>query len=750
MEKPGSPEALGIIRSFLTLALGETVTGYLCLAFLPNTPTRKFRERWYSYPDQLDEAVLEIKGCLLTDNVYFCPQLFSQQKRRKEYVRFTPSAWADLDACDPRRLQVEPSMLWESSPGRHQALWLLDRVAPEDAEALSRRIAYAHAEDGCDRSGWDLTQLLRVPYTYNYKYGTVTNHPIVTPHRAGRERYRLDDFPYEEVAEYLYDKFPYPDRDSLEGMDADELLASKGRMLPPSIWHLYNTEPEPDRKEGWSGALWNLLMLLGEYGFTREETLVIAIEAKCNKYARDGRSNTMLWADVCRAFSRLEKQSEQDTPSTRADDNGLLSDEERDRVRHMEPTFIEHYIEWARTTGDAAQQYHQAGAFVALSTILSGNLVLPTSFGTIVPNLWFMILADTTLTRKTTAMDLAMDCVEEVDIDALLATDGSVEGLMTALSTRPGRPSVFLRDEFSGLLEAMSKKDYLAGMPEVLTKLYDGKSQKRLLKKETIAVTLPRLIIFAGGIKNKVTGILTHEQVSSGFMPRFVFITAESDVTRVKPLGPPSERTDNGRAVIIAALTDIASHYQQVHLMEVSGPGGQVGGVKAEVRKVYSARLTDDAWIRYNSLEYALLNMGLQEEYLADVLTPTYDRLAKSILKAAVLLAASVQRSEEVVVDEDHILRAIHYGERWKTYADDVIGRIGRSSDEQQLDRVIKSLANHPEGLTKSKLMQWHHLNARTTSIILDTLEQRGVLVRRKSGRGETLFITQFGASLVQ
>src|SRR5690606_32174212 len=118
-------------------------------------------------------------------------------------------------------------------------------------------------------------------------------------------------------------------------------------------------------------------------------------------------------------------------------------------------------------------------------------------------------------------------------------------------------PSVFLRDEFSGLLEQMTKKDYMAGMAELLTKLYDGKMQKRILRKETVEVREPILILFAGGIKNKVTRILTHEQVSSGFMPRFIFITAESDISTLKPLGPPTQKTINTGDAIRNELIDI-------------------------------------------------------------------------------------------------------------------------------------------------------------------------------------------------
>jgi predicted transcriptional regulator len=220
-----------------------------------------------------------------------------------------------------------------------------------------------------------------------------------------------------------------------------------------------------------------------------------------------------------------------------------------------------------------------------------------------------------------------------------------------------------------------------------------------------------------------------------------------SDVSRVKPLGPPTEKTDEGRQGIVAALQDLAAHYQMTHLMELPGLNGQ-GNTKAEVRKVYQAQLTDDAWIRYNRLEHELLQAGLATEYLADVLTPTYDRLAKSILKASVLLAASVQRNEEVVVTEDHILRAMAYGEEWKKFADDVITNVGRSSDEQQLDKLINTLKLHPNGMTKSKLMQWHHLNARQASQLIDTLEQRGTIITRKSGRGQLLLLTDYGANI--
>lgn len=707
--------------------------GYVCLAFLTPDKTN-FWERFYMYPDELPEMVKEVRLQLASHNVYYCPHLFQNKKRKKEEVFSTPTAWADLDTCPPESLRLTPTLLVESSAHRWQALWQLDEVEPDDAEFLSKRIAYFHAEEGADRSGWDLTQLLRVPMTYNFKYNaTAGDRQVVRLADYHPSSYRMNDFSvYPASADENTEVIPMPEPDQLPE-HAENLLQEKRRMMNPLLWSLYNTEPQED----WSKPLWQLHMMCFEAGFTREESFAIAKGAKCNKYARDNRADRLLWKEVLRAHARGSATAGLLEVPQGPERTTLLTEEEQESVRRQPESFVERYIAWARGLGDAAHQYHQAGAFIILSTLLSGNVRLPTSFGTFIPNLWFMILADTTLTRKTTAMDIAMDLIQELDSDAILATDGSIEGLMTSLSLRPGRPSIFLRDEFSGLLEAMTKKDYYAGMAEVFTKLYDGKMQKRVLRKEILEVKDPRLILFAGGIKNKVTGLLTFEQVSSGFMPRFIFITAESDVTKLKPLGPPTDTTQNNRHVILDEMADLQAHYQVMTTTTLKNvPNGKI-----EIPAMFEARMTDEAWIRYNELEMRMLEAGTQSEFRADTLTPTYDRLSKSILKAAVLLAASRSRAEQIVVELDDILRAIHYGEQWKIHADDIMANIGKTTYERQIVNIHKLVWRKP-GCSRSQVMQHYHLNAKVTTEVFQTMEQRGLIVVRRTGKTEQLYPT--------
>lgn len=723
-----SEQADAVRETFFKVAFGRE-EGYVCLAYLTREKDRRLKEHFFHWPEELPKMITDIKANHLHSDAYFCPQLFENPgRRKKDNVKNCPNLWADLDTCDPDLMLLKPTITVESSPHRWQALWVLDEpIAPLDAEIISKRIAYNHAPDGADRSGWDLTQLLRIPQTLNFKYD---DQPVVVVTSVTGAKYRQKEFDaYPAVAAEELLSLPEPMPENLPTLEPLELMQKYRHSLNPLSFQLFSVEPEQS-KEGWSGVLWQLQMLLFESGMSREEVFHIARDAACNKYRRDGRPESVLWSDVCRAFIRHQENINAVViPGTRQVD--LLSDTEFDLIKGKK-SFVERFIEWAEGLGDAAPQYHQAGAFILLSAILAGRVRIPTSFGNILPNLWFMILADTTLTRKSTAMDIAMDLLIEVDSDAVLATDGSLEGLMQGLSGRPGRPSIFLRDEFSGLLEQMTKKDYYAGMAEALTKLYDGKFQKRILRKETIEVKDPVLILFAGGIRTKIQSLLSFEHVSSGFIPRFLFITAESDVARMQGLGPPVARDLSGREALIDELRDLINHYAQTDTIIKPGTN-----IKVIVQKQFQASLTTEAWTRYNEFEMAMAHSGM-ESSAPELMTPTYARMAISTLKAACLIAAT-RMEEEVVITKEDVLRAISYCIQWRLYANDVINGVGKTAVERDLDRIHKAIVAKP-GISRSKLMQSYHLTSRSADMLFATLEQRGQITPTKMGKGTVYY----------
>lgn len=146
-------------------------------------------EKWFELPRQLSDMTAYVKANS-TKDVYFTPYLFSEHKRRKECAVWTRSVHADLDGCPPQSLRTVPSLLWETSPGRHQAIWLLGpQEAVQDVEELSHGVALAHKDAGCDQGGWDIGQLLRVPGSSHNK----REPHLIAPAVAGPD-YTLDGF----------------------------------------------------------------------------------------------------------------------------------------------------------------------------------------------------------------------------------------------------------------------------------------------------------------------------------------------------------------------------------------------------------------------------------------------------------------------------------------------------------------------------------------------------------------------------
>lgn len=106
--------------------------------------------------------------------VYQCAHLLTGKRRVKENAAQVIACYVDGDGAQPGTGVPDPTATVESSPGRQQFYWrLTTAIDPVRAEQINRRLAAAMR---ADMSGWDLTQVLRPPGTYNRKY---PNNPEV-------------------------------------------------------------------------------------------------------------------------------------------------------------------------------------------------------------------------------------------------------------------------------------------------------------------------------------------------------------------------------------------------------------------------------------------------------------------------------------------------------------------------------------------------------------------------------------------
>lgn len=239
---------------------------YFCIS--TKSSTGKWRDNFFKRRE-----IKEI-GQFIADHsdkdIYFCPHGFTEPQRRKEFALMPKLLWSDLDEADPRTIKIKPTVAIESSPGRFVGLWFIDREMDEE---LNRRLSYAV---GADKSGWDLTQVLRVPGTRNYKYNSV---PRVHLLWQDGPSYKCDE---------LEKKLPGVKKNKkIESSDASELFKKYQKKLPHWLRReLINGQPTQGKR---SEMIWKMENAMIEAGVDTEDAFVMIKASAWNKFA--GRNN---------------------------------------------------------------------------------------------------------------------------------------------------------------------------------------------------------------------------------------------------------------------------------------------------------------------------------------------------------------------------------------------------------------------------------------------------------------------------
>lgn len=697
--------------------------GYVCIATAKPKAKDSFKQHFFQWPEQREQLIDFIETNTIGNNLWFCVNLLAEPKRQKQYCLPGRLVWADLDTAQPHEVTPNPQCVIESSPGRFQGVWRTNRVLdPYEAERYSKRIAYTYSVNGSDKSGWDLTQLLRIPLTNNYKYNEA---PKVVLSQVEDDLLDPSAFDLLDEAEDTDEatEIPSPKLDTLPNPE-QVLLKFWPTLRTTGFVALYEEEPQED----WSRSLWRFLLLCFEAGMNEEEAYAMALQAKCNKYVRDKRPLSHLWRDVIRASAVIKR-----TVALTGVGAGpglfmpTLVEDDEDGI--SEDTVIFDYIKWATASTDARPEYHELCAYMLLSSLTAAGLKLKTSYDTFMPNLWGLVLGNSTLTRKTTAMKMVVEIIYEIDRDIILATDGSVEGILSGLAGRPKMVSMYFRDEVGGFFDAISKKEYLAGMPELFARLYDVPPvETRRLRKETITVVEPVFIFFGGGIRDKVYSLVSEQHILSGFLPRFLIVSGDADLKTIRTTGPPTEQNNAARDEIRTQMARLYAQFNQRVEMEI--PGGH-----APMQVSTEVVLTPEAWTKYKEIEFHMLETA-SESHLSGLALPTYERLSRSVLKMSMLTAASYKEPEDlkIIVDREDVVTAARFAQRWGRHTVDLLLNSGRSQSQQLMEKVLHSIREHP-GVLRGKIMQWHGLDKKTMDNVQATLEERGQIHCTKQGR---------------
>ena len=643
-------------------------------------------QKFFDYPQQKEDMVAHATANGNGD-VYFSPILFASPRRIKENAKTVSVVYADADTCEPENFFVEPSISVQTSEGRWHTYWILDGEAdPQEVALVAKKIAYAHSHQGCDRSGWNTTKLLRVPNSMNRKEGK--DYPVTAT--SNGSVYSLA-----ELAEQYGDVEVEPIRDlSLKELPSQwpDLMQTMGKIQSnPEIIGLYMEQPAPNADM--SVLLWKLELQLFRQGLTAEEVFVIARNAKCNKYhspLRPKRNDADgdLWREVQRASVSYQDQPAHQYEAVepiveiarlKQEDVKFLTDDEQ-YIVDSRRTFVDDYMDWAKSKTDAAYQYHIASAFTVLSSAFADIGYAIPKYGKMGLNLWFMVLGETTLTRKSTSRNLMLRMIREFEkysgyqID--IGSDATPEGVTAILAERDGKTSLLHRDEVQGMFKDFINKTYMASAAERFTELYDGhvpvviRSGKG--KSQTERATT-NFVMFLMGITSKVADVLTTEYFRSGFLARFLYVTAETP-DRSKEL-EDIQQADEYEIVVRDAVMDklVKGIYNAVVFWQKKG--------EPNPRPI---RLSDPALERFNQFKWEMGNWA-ESHPERDSIEPSRQRLALSVWKCAILLAMHEQKEQ---VELRHMLTAIYYSQDWFKNLIKMASAISASEWQRDVDKL--------------------------------------------------------------
>lgn len=268
-------------------------------------------------------------------DIYFCPHGFNRRSRTKGEAVLPKLLWADLDFADPSKIKPKPTYAFESSPGRYVGLWALKSTMNED---LNRRLTYAI---DADHGGWDLTQVLRMPGTRNYKYKAQPR--VRTLWKDGKT------WSIKSIEKYL----PEPD-------DADE--DGVVYVSPSEVFEKYQDKlPRWARRElmakkitgkaDRSEMLWKLENACLEAGMEMEEAFAVIKQSVWNKFKGRRNEDEQLIRELRKAVDgafrekpkgaeKLRRKSDKEESESEDDDYSFLKFESMDDVEEEEIDFI--------------------------------------------------------------------------------------------------------------------------------------------------------------------------------------------------------------------------------------------------------------------------------------------------------------------------------------------------------------------------------------------------------------------------
>jgi hypothetical protein len=393
-----------------------------------------------------------------------------------------------------------------------------------------------------------------------------------------------------------------------------------------------------------------------------------------------------------------------------------LSDEDM-RLATVGRGWLNDYVRWATRAAPASPEiFHEAMGLWLLASVSTRRVALPVSGEMIYPNLYILIVAKTSLYRKTTAMKQVRRLMEAAGMEPLrLPEDATPEALFDELSgVKPsnfdamtdsnradwlkGRAvaaqRTFIKDEASSIFADL-RKDYKAGLAELLLQGYDGDGGRisKLLKARGLITLKDMCLSFLGATTPVMMAkYMTNEEQENGFAARFAIVTPE---------GPPVYQESGDAVGVPAALVDrVRSIFNEVlpwHNGKQPVAASEYGEVISP--PVMKATAEPNAMKRLLAYRRALGFDMIEQDVVSEDKSASYSRIPTLAMKIATLLAMSeTQPGQTVTIHESNALAALLIAERWRESLHRLDRDTARATGNRTQDRLLEYLRSAGPG----------------------------------------------------
>lgn len=396
---------------------------------------------------------------------------------------------------------------------------------------------------------------------------------------------------------------------------------------------------------------------------------------------------------------------------------GLLSPAEREAVEASglsgHECFIRRWERYGMKRTDAPPEFHRMVALALVAMAVDRRLYLDLNHKRVYPSFYCLVLAESGQ-RKSTAMHLGMEVARSVFPEGLLSESYSPEALIEDLASRKdargvaeSRGTAFI-DEAGGILSTTRARHYGEGLKDLLSRLWDAPEEfSRKLRKVSYDLRSCYVNLMMAATRTRFAELMTREDVTSGFLARYLPVIASTTVDR-RPLAIRTAEMDESRRRLEKELGEMRA------------------GLVAEGSEM---TITLEALERLDKAEEDLTAWA-EAEYERDLLAPWVQRLAEYAIRLSLLFAVSGKAKQ---VEVFHALCALQIVDRAKEDMQVLVQDMTQGSQARILDRIEQFIQSNP-GISGRDVARKTHMKTDQVQEWVKTLEDQGRIRVTRTG----------------